>query len=767
MNEPFEQYLAENKWLIWEKGLNIDKQAANETRFTIGNGYLGIRGIYEEIPNGSQPGTFITGVFDSISSQVSELVNAPNPIDFRISFGGEKVDITAMDVLSHQRALDMSKGLLVRKTIYSSAHKRRFNYQSLRFVSMQQKHIGVYQVFFTPLDEKATISVQSSVNESIMNKGLVTEGSKKHFHIYEFSKFGSINYLAVKTFEKNILISYASQLKLYKNYKNQTIPHRVFRLSVNKGETVVFTKYFSIHTSHHIGEHALKKRTIKTLKRSVKQGFDNLLRENTNAWHRKWSICDIAINGNTEIDRALRFNIYHMIIAAQHDNGFSSIGAKNLSGEGYRGHVFWDTEIFLLPFFAWTLPYIAKSLLLYRYNRLPQARTIAADKGYKGALFPWESADDGFDCTPKWHKDYDGQIIPIFTMQREHHISSDIAFAVHNYYAITNDYDFMLRYGMEIILETARFWVSRMQLNSRTKHFDIKNVIGPDEFHEDVNNNAYTNLLAQWNISTALKLLRIFRKKYPADIKKLILKLKITRDEIHHMNQILNHISNTSPGKNDIIKAFDGYPKKRYVKLYWKKNEILPEMPKKIPLNKFKATQLVKQADVLMLLYLLSDRFNIETKKKNYDYYIMRTLHKSSLSPSIHSLMANEVGYTAAAYKFFLKSIFIDLEDIYGNTPDGMHSACLGGVWQSVVYGFGGLRVYKGGILSLNPKLPAEWNSIKFNLKWKGIDINVAVFRNDIELYFKSNLINSVKVIVYNRLRTVRANLTNCFHRKD
>ncbi|MFH1379728.1 MAG: glycosyl hydrolase family 65 protein [bacterium] len=766
MKEPFEQYLAEPRWLISENGWDKNKQNAQETRFTIGNGYLGLRGIYEEIPEGSQPGTYITGVYDAVSSQVTELVNTPNPIDFRINYGGEKLDLTAMDVVSHCRVLDLSKGLLARKTIFQSAQKLRFNYQSLRMVSMQQKHIGVMQIFFTPLDARARITVQCAVNEAVTNKGMVTEGQKKHFHINEFKKFGSINFLSVKTFETDILVSVASELKLYKNFKNRTVPHRSTTLTVDKGETVVFTKYFSIHTSRHIGTKAITKRVVGTLRKAVAQGFDRLLKESYRAWKKKWSLCDISIKGDHEVDRAVRFNLYHMLIAAHDDRGFSSVGAKTLSGEGYRGHIFWDTEIFILPFYIYTLPQIARSLLMYRYYRLDHARRIAQERGYKGALFPWESADAGSECTPEWHKDLDGTVIQIFTMLREHHISADIAYGVYMYYRLTRDNDFLINYGVEIIFETARFWASRIELNPRTKKYDIRHVIGPDEFHEDVNNNAYTNVMAQWNIMAAVLLVKKLKKLMPGKMQKIMRRLKITSAELHNMRTVSQLIANTVPGRNLVFEEFDGYSKKRYVPLHWKKNNILPEMPAHIPVGKFKGTQLVKQADVLMVLYLFSDQFDKKILKNNYEYYIKRTLHKSSLSPSIHSIIARDAGDMKRAYQFFIASLYIDLHDIYGNTADGMHAACLGGVWQALINGFGGVRLHQENILSIDPRLPSQWNSLKFIVFWCGLPISVSVFDKDIELCYKSNKVSMIKILICGRLRNVFANRVNIFHLK-
>lgn len=761
MKELFEQYLDSSNWLIWEKNWDKDLQQRQESLFTLGNGYLGSRGIYEEIPPGACPGTFIAGVYDSTGAQVTELINAPNPIDFRIISDGEKLDPTSMDVVSHSRVLDISKGLLARKTIYSNNKKNKFNYQSLRFFSMRQKHIGAMQVCLTPMDSGANITVESAVDDGIRNKGIVTEGRKKHFHINEFNKFGPINYLCVKTFDKDILISYATILKMYFNYKTTTIPHRVFHMHVKKGETVCFTRYFSIHTSWHISPKIVRSRAIKTLRVAANKSFEQLLKENTRAWSKKWNISDVQIGGDSSADLALRFNIYHLLIAGNDDDGMSSIGAKTLSGEGYRGHVFWDMEIFMLPFYIFTQPLLAKSLLLYRYKRLEQAKKIALDRGYKGALFPWESADSGEESTPSWHKDFDGRIIEIYTMLREHHISADIAFAVWHYYTVTNDHDFMINYGLEMLVETARFWMSRLEWNNHKKSYCIRDIIGPDEFHERVNDNAYTNVMAKWNINTAVSMIRIFKRKYPDAAKNLLKRLKHTNKEIHDMTQRASLIDNTAPGKKGIFEEFDGYFNKKYVRLKNIHKNIIPEAPIRIKVKDFNKTQFVKQADVLMFLYLLSGVYSTGIVKKNYEYYIKRTLHKSSLSPAIHAIMASRVGDNARAYKYFEKALYIDLQDFYGNTVNGIHAASLGGVWQSVINGFAGVQIINGKILSINPNLPQGWRSLKFTLKWNNIDLYISVYSKSVEVFYRSKNIKSIKILAFRRLKAIFPNNKN------
>jgi len=766
MTDYFDEYLSGTQWLIYERGRDSELQVVNETLFSLGNGYITSRGILEEIPFASIPGTFFAGVFDKVGAMFTELVNAPNPMDFRISVNGEKLDVSAMNLLDHKRILDMHKGILVRRTIYSSAKKKRFNYQSMRFISHADKHIAVMKIHITPLDDTAEFTVESNINVAITNKGLVTEGRKKHFHISEVSKSGKSNYLCTKTLEKEILIAYASQLKIEKNKKGYIEPRTIFKLNAKKGEKVCFTKFFSFYTSIETNPKTIKNETIKTVEKIAAQGFEKLLIQHCASFAKKWKTAYIEIDGDPSIERAIRFNIYHLLICSNDDDDSVSIGARTLTGEGYRGHVFWDTEIFILPFFIWTAPEIAKNLLIYRYNRLEKARKIAKEKDYDGAMFPWESADTGEETTPFWSKGLDGRIKKISTMEQEHHISSDIAFTVFQYWTITDDVNFMLDYGLEIILETARFWASRVEYNKRKGRYEIKDVIGPDEFHENVNNNAYTNAIVQWHLRLASRLYKTFAKKYPVKIQNLANKINIKKNEIRNWQKIAERIYIPVSKKTGIIEEFDGFFKKKFYPQPEMDNNSLPVFPRNLKVTDIQKTQFVKQADVVLLLYLLSDNFNLEQKRKNYLYYEKRTLHKSSLSAPVHSVGGVEVGEKIKAYRYFLVSVYTDMKNIYGNTDEGMHAATLGGTWQAVVNGFAGVRVKKG-VLSFEPKLPYRWKRVRFLIRWKGFDISVHIDREKIKLHFNSSRKKEYFIIrVYGVLRKLLANKTGIFYRK-
>jgi kojibiose phosphorylase len=744
-----ENYLSDTHWQIIEHGWDPEMQNDNETKFALGNGYIGSRGILEENPPYCRPGTFFAGIYEGTRSLVPELVNAPNPIDFRISVDGEKLDVEAMDIVSHKRILDMYKGILFRNTIYSNARKKRFNYQSMRFFSMHNKNTAVMQVYITPLDESTTLTITNAIDTSIMNMGLVTEGWKKHVVVVESGNSGKINYVCTKTVEKNIYIVYTSQVFVKKGKKTYTPPDWTFTLNLKKGETACITNYLSCYTSKTDNIEKIKKVAVNSNARSVKKGFDQLFREHSKTWEKKWKKANVEIDGDPDIERAVRFNIYHLLITASEHCDDVSIGAKGLTGEGYRGHIFWDTELFCLPFFIYLNPPVAKNLLLYRYHRLDAARMIAKERGYQGAMFPWESADTGEETTPSWYKDGRGKIQRVLTMEQECHITADIAYAVVHYYSATNDVDFLLNYGLEIILESAKFWASRVEYNRRKKRYEINNVIGPDEFHEGVNNNAFTNIIVQWLLRIAAQLLRVLKRRYPAEIKTLMAKIHIKPSDLENFRQITSRLYIPLSRKTKIIEQFEGFLKRRKLPLPELDNHSLPVYPDNI--RDIGSTQYVKQADVVMILFILSDLFSLETKRKNYLYYESRTLHKSSLSASIHALLGAEVGE----------------KNVYGNTDAGIHAASLGGVWQALIHGFAGMRIRRG-ILSFSPQLPSKWKRIKFSFKFKGYDISVDIGQEKVSLYFNSKRkADQLPVRVYRTLHTLQANKKASFYKKS
>lgn len=766
MKGKFSKYLSKKDWLVSEKGWSKNELGARESLFTLGNGYLGSRGIYEEIPDGTEPGTFIAGVYDKGAAMVTELVNAPNPIDFRVIVEGEKLDAGRMDMLENERVLDLQKGLLARRTVFSDTKGRRFLYESLRFFSLREKHIGAMQVFLKSLDKPSRIIVQDTVDDSVTNVGGGVEGRKRHTQLVDVSAEGGVNYISVKTFTRKIWIAYASFLGVARGRSHSVgTLNKIFNMTLEKGETVCFTKIFSIHTSRDTPAKNIKKVAIKKLHLAERLGFEGLLERHRDAWQKKWETADMEINGDKEARGALRFNIYHLLIAGNENDENVSIGAKTLSGSGYRGHIFWDTEIFILPFFIYTNPKIARNLLMYRFHRLNEARRIAKSKGYNGTLFPWESADTGGETTPPYAKHLDGTIIEIHTMDMEHHIVSDIAYAACHYFNATDDFEFMFKAGLEILFEAARFWASRVTYNKKTKKFEIRKVIGPDEFHENVNNNAYTNKMAAWNLYKAEEFYKYFSEKHPRVLKRIARKLSLKIREVAQWRSIAKKIKIPLSKSRGIIEEFDGYFRKKDVVLKNLNHYFMPVLPTDISLKDIQKTQIVKQADIIMLMYLLPEEFTEDEKRKNYLYYVKRTLHKSSLSPSIYSILASEVGDVTRGYLFFLFSLYADLKNTHGNSCDGIHAASLGGTWQAAIMAFSGFRNIED-LPCFEPRLPDHWRNIKFRLKWRNSDLMISASNKKIKIFAASKKKGSILIKCFNTVHKVPFNRNHVINKK-
>ena len=335
----FADVISPKTWRVEEKGWNPKLQGVHETQFALGNGYLCSRGVLEEIPYDAYPGTYIGGIYDATGAQITELVNLPNPINFRIDAYGEKLGMVAMDHLYHRRTLDMHRGTLFRHTVYKTTHKKRIDYRSRRLVSMHDKHLMVMEIELTPLDADMTINIMTSIDTGVSNKGVLTEGRKRHFQPIEVFTQANIHYICVETFEKKLNIAYASALEICKGNRCRMVADRAMNIRVRKNETITFRKIMVVRSTRHIKCSEIRRSTIGLLKAARRRGFDRLIEEHEKAWMEQWKIANVDIDGDPEAARALRFNTYHLIIAGNEEDADVSVGARTLSGEGYRGQL--------------------------------------------------------------------------------------------------------------------------------------------------------------------------------------------------------------------------------------------------------------------------------------------------------------------------------------------------------------------------------------------------------------------------------------------
>ncbi len=733
-------------WLVTESGFDLDQANTRETQFCVGNGYLGTRGGLEEGHEGGLPGTFISGVYDSNDAPVIDLVNAPDWTSLSVYVDGVRLDVESCTVLEHERVLDLRQGLLWRATTFEDPEGRRTRLESVRLASMADRHVCATRTIVTALNHSGLIEISSGIEgrkRNLERLPVYAEGTTFSFED-RWDKWArsrhlrtesvgvcddGVIYLNTRTIARGTLLSYAAgvttddadEVRTVLRSRDQIGSRSLHRLTEGSGITV--DKIVAICTSRdYAADEPASERCLDKVREATALGFDALVAANAAAWQALWDACDSEVVDDERLTLAVRFDLYHLLITANPDDPTVNIGAKSLSGEGYRGHVFWDTEIMMLPFYNLTHPEAAKALLRYRHHTLGGARENSASYGTTGARYAWESADTGQEECPVFTPDGANRF---FTREEEVHVSADVAYGVVKYVEASGDTDFLHREGAEILFDTSRFWASRAE-RAPGGGWQFTTVMGPDEFHSHVDNNAFTNVLVQWHLRCAADLYDELAAKHPELLAEVSGRLGLSADEPAEWRAVADALVSTHPNPDGLIEQFDGYFERTDVEVSeWDENG-MPRYPKGYHHFNCETTQLLKQPDVVMLFFMLPDLHSAEVKKVNYEYYEARTLHKSSLSPSIHAIVGIEVGDPARAVDYFERSALVDISDNQGNTAEGMHIASAGGTWQILASGFGGMRVMNGG-LTFNPWLPEGWQGVRYRIQWRGLPLHVDV----------------------------------------
>ncbi len=704
-------------WTIKEDGFRPDQQHFKETIFTIGNGYLSTRGTFEEGFPGERRATFVHGVFDDVPLVFTELANAPDWLPLSINVDGERFSLANGTLSSFERNLDLHTGLLTRRLKWISPAGKGITLEFQRFASLADEHLLCLRCRATP-DFDGMLEFQLGLNGNTDNEGFTHWG----WNAQGLSD-SNLVYLSMRTRKTRLELALAMRLDLSPQPEQphfcniDTFPTQSLVYSVRRGETVTVDKFVGIASSRDTGspiemaiEHACQA-----------QGWEQSLSAHVQFWQHTWDEMDVTIEGDPEAQLAIRAGVYHLVIAAPRHDDRVNIGSKTLSGFGYRGHSFWDTELFMLPVFIYAAPEIARNLLNYRYQRLPAAREKAHQNGYQGAQFPWESADTGEEVTPTWlpHFSDRTKLVRIWTGDIEIHISADISYAACQYWRVTGDDAWFIDKGAEIVLDTARFWASRAEWNPERGRYEYTNVVGPDEYHDRVDNNFYTNYMARWNLKTALETLAWLQSHAGTRAKELISNLELTPQLLATWQKVIDNMY-LPILPSSLVEEFEGYLQRKDV-------DLASLEPRSISAQALfgiegcAATQVLKQLDVLMLMYLLPQDFPLSQLKVNYDYYTPRTdlTYGSSLGPSIQSIITCWLGDSQTAYDEFIRAARADLMDVRGNVGDGIHGASAGGLWQAVIFGFAGLKVFADH-WEVHPSLPSHWKRLSFHFYHRG-----------------------------------------------
>jgi len=709
-------------WHVRETEFDPARLASSETIFTIGNGYLGTRGAFEETYPGETRATFVHGVFDDAPVFFTELVNAPDWLELSVYVDGEEFGMQRGQVLSYLRELDLRTGLLTRTVHWRSPQGCTVELKFERFASLADPHLLCLRVTVTALDAAAPIEVRAGIDGCPDNLGLA------HWETLDQEAGEHWAWLMSRTRTSGIRLAMGMRLHVegaveahQSGCSARRHPTLSARWTARSGQPVTVEKDVYVYTSREEADPAAAVR--RRLEESSAPVWTSAWNSHASRWEQEWRVSDVVVEGDDEAQLALRFSIYHLLIAAPRHDERVSIGARTLSGYGYRGHVFWDTDTFILPFFTYTQPAIARNLVSYRWHTLDGARRKARRNGYAGAQYAWESADTGDEVTPTWviHPSEPTELVRIWTGDIEIHITADVAYGVWQYWRLSGDDEFMQERGADILIETARFWASRAEWDAKHNRYQFRDVIGPDEYHDHVHNSAFTNYMARWNLRTAAELVA----QHPEVSAAAARRLGLSANERKRWEEVSAKLYCPYDATTGLIEQFEGYFNLKDVPLA----DLEPRTQSAqslLGIEGVAQTQIIKQPDVLMMMHLLPEQFSERDLRANYDYYTPRTdlTYGSSLGPAIQTIIACEVGDMEGAYENFMRAARADLKDVRGNAGDGIHGASAGGLWQAAVFGFAGLRLTPTGWV-LRPRLPGHWRRLRFNFVYRGQPVSV------------------------------------------
>jgi kojibiose phosphorylase len=633
----------------------------------------------------------------------------PDWLQVEITVEGQRLTLEAGRVLAHRRRLDLRQGVLWREWRQQDPTGRITRLTFLQLASLADRHALLQSVAIAAENYGGTINLTTRVGPSdVMRTDLeqvITESGA----------------MLMRVAAKEVGIATAFELQTLAGSglaRHETGPgggEERWSWEVPLGETMRLDRIFTIFTSRDVATPA--KAACDRLASARADGFAAAVAAHVDSWRRQWDAAEVRIVGDEEVQRALRFATYHLIAAVNPADEHVSIGARGLTGEAYRGHVFWDTEIYMLPFYVFTNPSAARALLMYRFHTLDAARRKARAQGYDGALYAWESADTGDEVTPQTVIAPDGRLIEIRTGKREHHISSDIAYGVWQYWRASGDDAFMLEAGAEILVETARFWASRIQVEDDSRAH-IRHVIGPDEYHELVDDNAYTNGMAVFNLECAAETVAILGREQRDNWQGVSARLALTQDETQSWRTLAGVLVTGFDPASKLFEQFAGYFQLEEVDVPAQQGCTTP-VDVCLGTERIARSKVIKQADVVALSALLWEKWPVAVHEANFRYYEPRTAHGSSLSPALHALVAARLGDLALAQSYFRQGAEIDLANNMGNAAGGVHMGALGGLWQAAVFGAAGLRVREDGI-AVDPHLLPGWAELAFAVQWRG-----------------------------------------------
>ncbi len=749
-------YIKIDEWNIIEEGFDPHLNKISESIFSLGNGRMGQRANFEESYSGeSLQGNYVAGVYYPDKTRVgwwkngypeyfAKVLNAANWIGIDIKIDYETLDLANAKVSDFKRVLNMKEGYLERSFTAELKSGKKLKVKATRFCSIVDDEAGAIRYSLTPLNFSGDISITPFIDGDIKNQD-ANYDEKFWDEVHKETHHGSA-YVTLRTKKTGFHVCTGMKFDIQQDGKTieflsaplereKYVANKV-NIEVKELQETVIYKYAANLSSENHDKESIVHETKKVVEQVAQKGFEVMLKEQAQAWAAKWVESDIVIEGDASAQQGIRFNIFQLNQTYTGEDARLNIGPKGFTGEKYGGSTYWDTEAYCVPFYLATADQqVTKNLLIYRYKQLDKAIENAKKLGFKNgaALYPMVTMN-GEECHNEWEITFE-----------EIHRNGAIAFAIYNYIRYTGDSKYLDDYGMEVLLAIARFWAQRVNWSEARQQYVMLGVTGPNEYENNVNNNWYTNTIATWCMEYALEAVATVKASDPAKYAALIKKIKFDEAaESKQWSEIIEKMYYPVDEELNIFLQQDGFMDKEQILV---KDLPAEERPinQKWSWDRILRSCFIKQADVLQGLYFLEHRYDLDTIRRNFDFYEPRTVHESSLSPCVHAILAAKLGDEARAYEFYLRTARLDLDDYNNDTEDGCHTTSMAGTWMSVVEGFGGMRV-RDGQLVFNPFLPGKWKSFSFKVGFRGALLNVKVSQDGVQIINQSEKELIVKI---------------------
>jgi len=759
-------YIAVDEWKIIEEGFNPHHNKISESIFSLGNGRMGQRANFEEAYSGETlQGNYVAGVYYPDKTRVgwwkngypeyfAKVLNAANWIGIDINIDGETLDLAKCEVQQFRRELNMQEGYLKRNFTAKTAGGKIVKVEATRFCSMADDEAGAIKYTITPQNFSGHLTITPFIDGDVINKD--SNYDEKFWDEIKKESWNDGGFIQLRTkktgFEvaTGMLISVfqgdgAVKLNTQAVTKEKYIAAK-FKLPATEGQSISIIKYAANLSSQNYAAADLPAKLKDTLSRISTKGFETMLAEQAAAWAEKWKMNDIIIEGDASAQQAIRFNIFQLNQTYTGEDDRLNIGPKGFTGEKYGGSTYWDTEAYCVPFYLSTADQkVTKNLLLYRYKQLGKAIDNAKLLGFTNgaALYPMVTMD-GTECHNEWEITFE-----------EIHRNGAIAYAIFNYVRYTADEAYLADYGLEVLIAIARFWSQRVNWSGERQQYVMLGVTGPNEYENNVNNNWYTSTLATWCMKYTMEVVEKVKTADPKKYAALVSKINFNEaEETTRFADIIAKMYYPYDEKQQVFLQQDGYLDKEQILV---KDLPAADRPinQKWSWDRILRSCYIKQADVLQGIYFFEGDYDLETIRRNFDFYEPRTVHESSLSPCVHAILAAKLGDEARAYEFYLRTARLDLDDYNNDTEDGCHITSMAGTWMAVVEGFGGMRV-KDGKLSFQPFLPGKWKSFSFHIGFRGAVLNVKVSKSGVQIKNLSG--SATTVLIHDKEQVVKAN---------